>query len=84
MISTVSITGLKQNTASLIKKIQIDGKPMIIMQRSEPAAVIVNTKYYEILEEALEDKLDLKAIKTRKNEPRISSKIVAKKLGLRA
>lgn len=84
MINTVSITGLKQNTAGIIKKIQVDGKPMIIMQRSEPAAVIVDTKYYEILEEALEDKLDLKTIAVRKNEPRVSSKIVAKKLGLRA
>jgi len=84
MINTVSITGLKQNTAGVIKKIQADGKSMIIMQRSEPAAVIVDTKYYEILEEALEDKMDLKTIAVRIKEPRVSSKIVAKKLGLRA
>ncbi len=83
MINTVSITGLKQNTAGIIKKIQVDGKPMIIMQRSEPAAVLLDPKSYEAFEEALEDLIDLKAIKERKNEPRVSSKIIARKLGLK-
>ncbi len=81
MINTVSVTDLKQNIAGVIKKVQTNGKPMVIIQRSQPAAVIMDPKYYEILEEAVEDKMDLKAITERKNEPRISSKIVAKKLG---
>lgn len=83
MINTVSITGLKQNIAGVIKKIRSEGKPMVIIQRSEPAAVLLDPEYYEVLEKALEDKIDLKAIEDRKNEPRKSSRVVAKKLGLR-
>lgn len=81
MINTVSVTDLKQNIAGVIKKIQTNGKPMVIIQRSQPAAVLVDPKYFEVLEEALEDKMDLLAIADRKKESRISSKIVAKKLG---
>ena len=83
MINTVSVTDLKQNIAGVIKKVKSDGRPMVIMQRSQPAAVLVDSKYYEVLEKALEDKIDLQAISSRKKEPRISSKIVAKKLGLK-
>jgi len=83
MINTVSVTDLKQNIAGVIKKVQTNGKPMVIIQRSRPAAVLVDPKYYEVLEKALEDKIDLQAIVDRKNEPRISSKIVAKTLGLK-
>lgn len=82
MIKTVSITDLKQNTASIIKKVKTEGKPVVVLQRSEPAAVLVGPDYYEALEIALEDIADLKAVEERKNEPTISSQKVAKKLGL--
>lgn len=83
IINTVSIAGLKQNIASVIKKVRYEGKPMIIMQRFEPVAVLLDHEYYEVLEKALEDKMDLGAIEDGKNESRKSSKVVAKKLGLR-
>ena len=82
MINIVSITNLKQNTASIVSDVKTTGEPVVVLQRSEPAAVMVDPDYYKILEEALEEKEDLKAIMERKNEPVISSDEVAKKLGL--
>lgn len=72
MINTVSITTLKQNTADVIGKVKSTGQPVVVMQRSEPAAVLVDPDYYQILEEALEEREDLKAIEKRKNEPTVS------------
>ncbi len=72
MINTVSITDLKQNTASVIKRIKSEGESVAVLQRSEIAAVLVDPDYYEALEQALEDKLDLQAIEDRKDEPRVS------------
>ena len=71
MINTVSITDLKQNTAGIIKKVQ-EGKSVVILQRSQVAAVLVDPKYFEALEQSLEDAIDLKAIEERKNEPTVS------------
>lgn len=82
MINTVSITNLKQNIASIINTVRSTGEPIIVLQRSEPAAVMVDPDYYKILEEALEEKEDLKSIEERKNEPVIAAEEVAKKLGL--
>ena len=72
MINTVSITDLKQNTADVVKKMKSSGQPVVVLQRSEPAAVLVDPDYYEILEEALEDLEDLRDIELRKNEPTVS------------
>lgn len=82
MIGTVSITDLKQKPASVIAKMRSSGTPVVIIQRSEPTAVLVDLEYYKALEEALEDLEDLKAIEERKKEPNISLKEVAKKLGI--
>ncbi|MDP3974248.1 MAG: type II toxin-antitoxin system Phd/YefM family antitoxin [Candidatus Daviesbacteria bacterium] len=82
MINTVSITDLKQNTADVVKRVKITGKSVLIIQRSEPSAVLVDPNYYEILEKSLEDLEDLKVIEERKEESTVSSKQVAKKLGL--
>ncbi len=68
MINTVSVTNLKQNTAQVIKKIKTSGQPVVVMQRSEPAVVLVDPEHYKSLEEALENLEDLKAIEERKNE----------------
>lgn len=83
MINTVSITDLKQNTADVVKRVKTSGGPLVVMQRSEPAAVLVDPEYYEILEEALEDLEDLRDIELRKNDPTVPAEEVAKKLGLR-
>lgn len=72
MINTVSITDLKQNTASVVKKVKESGNPVLILQRSEVAAVLVDSKYYQKLEQTLEDMSDLQAIEERKSEPTVS------------
>lgn len=82
MIDTASITDLKQNTARIIKKVQEEGKSVVILQRSQAAAVLVDPNYYAILEEALETANDLKAIEERKNEPTVTFEEVKKKLAL--
>jgi len=80
MINAVSITDLKQNTSKIIGKVREEGKSLVILQRSKAAAVLVDPDYYDILEEALENSVDLKAIEERKNEPTIPLENVAKKL----
>ena len=82
MINTTSITDLKQNTASIIKKLQEEGKSVVILQRSQAAAVLVDPDYFALLEDALETSIDLKAIEERKNEQTVSLEEVAKKLAL--
>ncbi len=72
MINTVSITDLKQNTALIVKNAKTSGKPVVILQRSEVAAVLLDPDYYKKLEQALEDLEDLQDIELRKNEPTVS------------
>lgn len=69
MINTVSITDLKQKTADVMKRVKASGEPVIIIQRSEPTAVLVDADYFKILEQALEDLEDLRSIEERKDEP---------------
>lgn len=83
MISTASITDLKQNTASIIKKLQEEGTSIVILQRSQASAVLVDPGYYALLEEALETSIDLKAIEERKNEKTVSLEEVGRKLDLK-
>lgn len=80
MINTVSISDLKQNTASVIKSVKSSGRPSAILQRSEVAAILVDPRYYQMLEEALEDLEDLRDIELRKNEPTVSFEEVMKKI----
>ncbi|MDO8497784.1 MAG: type II toxin-antitoxin system Phd/YefM family antitoxin [bacterium] len=80
MINTASITDLKQNTAQIIKKLKIGGKSVVILQRSQPAAVLVDPNYYAVLEEALENSNDLTAIEERKNEKTVSFEEASKKV----
>jgi PHD/YefM family antitoxin component YafN of YafNO toxin-antitoxin module len=82
MINTASVTDLKQNTAGIIKKLQEEGKSVVILQRSQAAAVLVDPDYFTVLEDALELANDIKAIEDRKNEPTVSLDEVAKKLNL--
>lgn len=82
MINTISITDLKQKAAAVITKVRSSGMPLVVMQRSKPAAVLVDPEYYKALEGALEDLEDLKAIEERQKEPNIPLKEVAQKLGI--
>ena len=82
MINTASITDLKQNTAGVIKKLQENGKSIVILQRSQTAAVLVDPNYFSILEEALETANDIKAIEERKIEETVSYDEIANKLNL--
>ena len=54
----------------------------MVLQRAEPAAIMVDAEYYRMLENALEEKEDLQAIVERKHEKVISSEDVARKLAL--
>lgn len=81
MLNLVSITDLKQNTKKVVEDVKKSGKSTVVIQNSEPAAVLVDPKYYEKLEQALEDLEDLQAIEERKNEPIVSFEEVAKKIG---
>lgn len=80
MIDTVSITDLKQNTSQVIKRVKNRGRSVVILQRSRAAAVLVDPDYFDALEASFEDRIDLKAIEDRKNEPSISFEEVSKKL----
>ncbi len=82
MINTISITDLKQNTSKVIKKVQDEGSSVLVLQHSKAAAVLVDPDYFNALEEALEDRIDLKAIEERKNESNVPFEEIAKKLGL--
>lgn len=79
MINTVSVTDLKQNTSQVVGKVQKGTKSLLILQRSKPAAVLVDPEYYSVLEQALEDLEDLRVIEERQNEARISLDAAAKK-----
>lgn len=82
MLNTVSITDLKQNTSKIIKKVKEEEKNLVVLQRSKAVAVLVDPEYYEVLESALEDKLDLKSIEDRKDEDTVSIDEIAKKLNM--
>lgn len=81
MMQTVSITELKQNTAGVVGRVFAQ-KPIFVLQRSKITAVLVDPKYFEKLERALEDAADLKVIEERKNGSMVSYEEVAKKLDL--
>ena len=80
MLDTVSITELKQNTAGIMKRIKAKDKPLLVLQRSYPTAVILSTKRYEQLVEDLDD---IRVSYERRNEPTVSFEEVSKKLGLK-
>lgn len=72
MINTISITDLKQKAAEIITKVRSSGAPILVLRRSAPAAILLGLEHYKVLEEALEDLEDLKAIEERKGEPGVA------------
>ena len=82
MINSISITDLKQNTAKVIKRVKEEGKSVVVLQRSQEVAILVDPNYYDILVEALENAEDIKAIDDRMNESTVSFEEVSKKLDM--
>jgi prevent-host-death family protein len=67
-MNTISISELRQNTAKIIKNLGKDNAPVTIMQRSKPQAVLVNSKYFQNLEEAVMDLQDALEAEKAKSE----------------
>jgi prevent-host-death family protein len=79
MINTVSITDLKQNASNILKMVKNQGKPVMVLQRSKATAILVDPEYFSLLERALEDLEDLKAISMRAKEDTTPFEAVSKK-----
>ena len=80
MINTISITDLKQNAAKAIDQINSVNGATVILQHSKPVAVLISPEEYRILEKALEDLEDIKALKDRADEETVSMDQIVKKL----
>jgi prevent-host-death family protein len=66
----ISITDLRQNAASVLKRVKKTGEPITILQRSQPKAVIVDHDYFKALEEAYMDLTDAREAERAKKEPK--------------
>lgn len=76
---TIPITQLKQNAAQVIDDVVNSGQSAVILQRSQPKAVIADFDYFNSLEAAVVDFLDVQEAEKAKKEPRISLKNYIKK-----
>lgn len=76
---TVPITQLRQNAAGIISDVTTKGLSAVILQRSQPKAVIADYTYFMALEEAVIDLIDAKEAEKAKKEPTISLKAYARK-----
>lgn len=68
--STFSISELRQQTAKAIHMVNKQKKSAVILQRSQPKAVLVDYEYYQALEEAVLDLTDSLEAERAKKEPR--------------
>lgn len=55
---TASITDLRQQATTLVKKLHEDEEPLFILQHSEVSAVLLDPKTYEELVQAYQDQRD--------------------------
>jgi len=76
---TVPITQLKQNAAQIIDNVVNSGQSAVILQRSQPKAVIADFDYFNSLEAAVVDFLDAQEAEKAKKEPKISLQNYIKK-----
>jgi len=76
---TVPITQLKQNAAQIIDNVVNSGQSAVILQRSQPKAVIADFDYFNSLEAAVVDFLDAQEAEKAKKEPKISLQNYVKK-----
>jgi len=49
----VSVTDVRQDATKLIKHAQTVGEPVLVLQRSKPAAYLVDARQYEAMQEDL-------------------------------
>lgn len=76
---TITISDLRQNAAAAVNAVVGSQSPTIIMQRSQPKAVLVDVDYYQALEEAVLDLTDSQEAERAKKEPRIPFSTYVKK-----
>ena len=69
---TISISQLRQHTASTVDEVVVRQQPTIILKRSQPKAVLVDIVYYQALEDAVLDFTDAKEAEKAKKEHRNS------------
>lgn len=67
----MTISDLRQNTAKAVGNVVATQQPTIILQRSQPKAVLVDLAYYQALEEAVFDLTDSQEAERAKREPRV-------------
>lgn len=68
--STLSISQLRQRTAKAIGAVIGQKQPTVILQRSQPKAVLVDYDYFSSLEEAVLDLTDAAEAERSKTEAR--------------
>ena len=68
---SISISDLRQNATAAVNAVIGTQIPTIIMQRSQPRAVLVDVDYYQALEDAVLDLTDSQEAERAKKEPRI-------------
>lgn len=76
---SVPISKLRQNTADIVSRVVNGGMSAVIMQRSQPKAVIADYEYFNSLEETVMDVFDGIDAEKRKKEPMILLSDYAKK-----
>lgn len=68
---SITISELRQNATAAVNAVVNSQQPTIILQRSQPKAVLVDAEYYQALEDAVLDLTDSQEIERAKKEPRV-------------
>lgn len=76
---TITISQLRQNAADAINTVRDSQQPTVILQRSSPAAVLVDVRYFQALEEAVLDATDSREADRAKTEERTPFQAYIKK-----
>ena len=76
---TISISQLRQHTATTVDDVVARQQPTIILRRSQPKAVLVDISYYQALEDAVLDLTDAREAEKAKKEPKSSYSSYLKK-----
>lgn len=56
--NTLSVSELRTKTAKILEQVDGAEEPLYVFRRSEPAAVVLDIDYYNLLERSREDFLD--------------------------
>lgn len=68
---TLPISELRQHAAAIIDDVVSKQQPMVIIQRSQPRAVLVDVMYFQALEDAVLDATDATEAEKAKKEKRV-------------